>query len=318
MIKQHSYSWLAVALMSAFVSAQAEPDMREWQSTNKQTVEAMLISEKGPNVILQKADGSMLSIRKTGLSIKDQEFIKSMADLKEQKERRKIVEKQFAENGLKYGEQIMPLPDKMKKSTILGPDYLIFIPENYGLTKSGTPIILFLHGAGERGIDINLVKVHGIAKMCTKRKNFPFIAISPQCQPEKWWDPEQLKELLDHVIDLLDVDGDRVYLTGLSMGGFGSWALAAKYPDTFAAVVPICGGGNPADAGKIKDIPIWAFHGDIDDVVNISKSQAMVDALEKLKGNVKFTIYPGVGHNSWTKAYNDPELYDWLLSQKRQ
>jgi predicted peptidase len=102
------------------------------------------------------------------------------------------------------------------------------------------------------------------------------------------------------------------------MGGFGTWSTTSAYPDLFAAAIPICGGGDPGKADKIKDLPIWVFHGDADTVVKIEKSQVMVDALKKRKSKVKFTIYPGVGHDSWSKTYNNPEIYDWLLEHKRK
>jgi predicted peptidase len=113
------------------------------------------------------------------------------------------------------------------------------------------------------------------------------------------------------------VDPDRVYLTGLSMGGYGTWSLAAAHPERFAAIVPICGGGNPADAAKLASLPVWVFHGAKDPTVPLERSKEMVEAIKSAGGNPRFTIYPEAGHDSWTETYNNPELYQWLLEQKK-
>ena len=205
--------------------------------------------------------------------------------------------------------------------------YHLYLPADYGKAEAKDkkwPVMLFLHGAGERGDgkgELDNVKKHGPPMLVEKKPNSPatqFIIISPQCPVKQGWDVEALKGLLDEVVSSHKADPDRIYLTGLSMGGFGSWSMAAKYPDTFAAVAPICGGGSPANAGKIKHLPIWVFHGDKDTAVPLQKSQEMVDALKAAGAKeVEFTVYPGVGHDSWVKAYNDPKLYEWLLSHKR-
>ena len=196
-------------------------------------------------------------------------------------------------------------------------NYLLFLPAGYEKSDKAWPLILFLHGAGESGDDLQKVKVHGPPKIVEKKPDFPFILVSPQ-SPGRGWDAATLKALLDDVIARHRVDRDRIYLTGLSMGGFGSWSLAAAYPDLFAAVVPICGGGNPADAGRLKGLPIWVFHGAKDPVVPIARSVAMVKALKDAGSEVKFTVYPEAGHDSWTETYDNPELYKWLLEQKRK
>jgi len=195
--------------------------------------------------------------------------------------------------------------------------YLLYLPENYN-TSENFPLLLFLHGAGERGDDLEKVKVHGPPKLIAGGKNFPFIVVSPQCPENQWWSSEVLDALLKDIVDNYNVDEDRIYVTGLSMGGFGTWELAIKYPNRFAAIAPICGGGNFHLADVLKDLPIWVFHGAKDNVVPLKSSQEMVDALEKVGGNVKFTIYPMAGHDSWTETYNNPELYEWFLKQKRK
>jgi len=197
-------------------------------------------------------------------------------------------------------------------------NYLLFLPEGYSNDSDKKwPVMLFLHGAGERGSDVNKVKVHGPPKIVQNRKDFPFIVVSPQCPSDSWWRPFELIALLDEIQSQYKVDPDRVYLTGLSMGGFGTWDLATQYPQRFAAIAPICGGGNPVLARRIKDIPAWVFHGGADRVVPVARSEEMVDALKKAGADVKFTRYEGVDHDSWTRTYANEELYQWMLSHKR-
>ncbi len=197
-------------------------------------------------------------------------------------------------------------------------NYLLFLPEDYGKDPDKKwPLILFLHGAGERGEDVNKVKVHGPPKIVEKKKDFPFIVVSPQCPANAWWNPQDLNALLDDVMAAHKVDADRVYLTGLSMGGFGTWEMISRYPQRFAAIAPICGAGNPAMVRRFKDVPVWVFHGDKDPVVPVSGSDDMVAALKKAGAEVKYTRYEGVQHDSWTLTYDNQELYDWFLSHKR-
>jgi len=198
-------------------------------------------------------------------------------------------------------------------------NYLLFLPEGYGKGDKTWPLILFLHGAGECGNDLAKVKIHGPPKIVETKKDFPFIVVSPQSPSRRVaWNPDALNVLLDNIISHYKVDRDRIYLTGLSMGGYGTWALAGTSPERFAAIVPICGGGDPADARRLKDLPTWVFHGAKDDAVPLARSEEMVKALREAGGNVKFTVYPEVGHDSWTETYNNPKLYEWLLQQKRK
>ena len=199
-------------------------------------------------------------------------------------------------------------------------DYLLFLPQDYGKDKDKKwPVIVFLHGAGERGSDVNKVKAHGPPKLAeTTRKDLPFIVISPQCPEGKWWDPVVIVGLLDEVAATHAADLDRVYLTGLSMGGYGTWETATQYPDRFAAIAPICGGGNPHRVSRIKHVPTWVFHGDKDEAVPVRKSEEMVEALKRAGGDVEFTRYPEAGHDSWTATYDNPALYEWFLKHKRK
>lgn len=196
--------------------------------------------------------------------------------------------------------------------------YLLYLPESYEQSDKAWPLILFLHGAGESGDDLAKVKMHGPPKLIeAKALDFPCIVVSPQ-SPGRGWQPDQLAALLEDLATRYRVDKDRVYVTGLSMGGFGTWSLAAAYPDRFAAIAPICGGGNPNDAPKLKNLAIWVFHGAKDPVVRLESSQRMVDALKQEGVDVKFTIYPDAGHDSWTTTYENPEFYKWLFAQERR
>ena len=194
--------------------------------------------------------------------------------------------------------------------------YLLYLPKDYQQRESW-PLLLFLHGAGERGDDLEVVKKHGPPKLVAAGKDFPFIVVSPQCPKDMSWQPIELTALLDDVAAKYKVDADRVYVTGLSMGGFGSWGLAAYAPDRLAAIAPVCGGGEAFWTKRFAKLPVWAFHGAKDTTVPLERSQTMIDALKKSGGDPKLTIYPDAGHDSWTETYNNPALYEWLLEQKR-
>ncbi len=200
----------------------------------------------------------------------------------------------------------------------VGCKYLLFLPKGYGAGGDRWPLILFLHGAGERGADLELVKVHGLPKILDMQHDFPFIVVSPQCPHDGWWSNDVLNALLEEVVSRYAIDGDRIYVTGLSMGGYGTWSLAIEYPRKFAAIAPICGGGIPLLASRIKHLPVWAFHGTEDDVVPLTESERMVNSLKECGGNVKFTVYSDAGHDSWTRTYENPALYSWFLQNRRR
>ena len=194
--------------------------------------------------------------------------------------------------------------------------YLLYLPDGYS-DEEKYPLLVFLHGAGERGDDLELVKIHGPPKLIEAGHDFPFIIVSPQVPLDEWWSPDTVVWLTKEIMDNYSVDTEWVYLTGLSMGGFGTWRTATKYPEMYAAIAPICGGGDPSKAHLIKDVPVWVFHGAKDDVVPIKRSEEMYDALKEY-GNIEFTVYPEANHDSWTKTYENPKLYEWLLSHKRK
>lgn len=196
-------------------------------------------------------------------------------------------------------------------------DYLLHIPDTEDQPADKKwPVILFLHGSGERGSDLNKVKANGLPNIVDQDKSFPFIVISPQCPEDEFWamEKEALHAIVEHVLENYPADPKRVYLTGLSMGGYGAWHLPIDYPDVFAAVAPVCGGIDPSKAEALRDVPIWAFHGAKDDVVPLSESQGIVDALEAIEANVKLTVYREGNHNAWDETYSNPDLYKWFLS----
>ena len=215
--------------------------------------------------------------------------------------------------------QLLRTPKPLDESGTETLQYLLYLPKEYepGAEKDW-PLLLFLHGAGERGDDLDLVTVHGPPKRIAKEPEFaekcPFIVVSPQCLKDHYWSPAQLQLLLDEIIERYQVDEKRIYVTGISMGGFGTWMLTADKPERFAAVAPICGGFDPEQAKKFVNVPVWTFHGDADGAVPVKLTQNMVKAIEDVGGKkVKMTIYPGVNHDSWTQTYINQELYDWFL-----
>jgi len=197
-------------------------------------------------------------------------------------------------------------------------DYLLHLPEGYAPDGPAWPLILFLHGAGERGDDLAKLRVNGIPRNIENQPDFPFIVASPQCPESSFWTQEllSLKALLDDLVARYNVDESRIYLTGLSMGGFGTWHLACTCPERFAAIAPICGGlmGPAVLVSSLARVPTWVFHGGKDPVVDIEQSQRLVDQLESVGGDVRFTIYPKAEHDSWTETYDNAALYEWFLA----
>lgn len=200
--------------------------------------------------------------------------------------------------------------------------YKLYLPKEYKSQKNRMwPLLVFLHGAGERGSDLNLLELHGPPRLIKENKfNTNFIVLAPQCPKDIWWPKKNDK--IYKIIQLIKagyrVDQSRIYLTGLSMGGFGTWALASQYPAEFAAVAPICGGGEVQTVCKLNNTPVWAFHGARDSVIPIKRSVDMIEALQRC-GNkrAKLTIYPDATHDSWTKTYANPRFYSWLLSHSK-
>jgi len=215
----------------------------------------------------------------------------------------------------KQVEQELKTPDGKSIS------YLLYLPKGYDSQPAKWPLMLFLHGRGESDGPLSMVKKWGPPRLIERGEDLHYVVVSPQCprSPESWPLSSQqalLVALLDHVVKTYKVDEDRIYLTGLSMGGYGSWRLAADHPERFAAVVPVCGAGKTADAERLKNLPIWAWHGTDDPAVPFQRSAEMVEAIKQAGGtNIRFTSLEGIGHNSWEAAYASPDLYQWLEKQ---
>lgn len=197
--------------------------------------------------------------------------------------------------------------------------YAAILPDGYEQhPDEHYPVILFLHGSGERGHDLSRVtQTHGPQKYLGKGHPNPFLILIPQCPSHAWWFAPQLLALLDQASGKYRVDPDRIYLTGLSMGGYGTYDLAMYAPDRFAAIVPICGAGDTTDVQRIRELPCWIFHGGKDQAVPIERMYQMKNALLQVHARATWTIYPELPHDSWTITYSNPALYDWLLAQSR-
>jgi len=218
--------------------------------------------------------------------------------------------------------------------------YNILLADNFDTNKDSTkkyPLILFLHGAGERGNDNekHIIHIKELFLDSENRKNYNAFVIAPQCPNEKKWvevdwslkkhdmpelpsEPMRLTmDLIDSLIASYPIDTNKIYITGLSMGGFGTWDAIARYPNKFAAAIPICGGGDEKTAKTIKDIPIWAFHGSADHVVMTDRTRNMINAIRAVGGKPLYTEYKGIGHGSWFKTYKEPTLLEWLFAQSK-
>ena len=202
------------------------------------------------------------------------------------------------------------------KDPVTGLGYLLYQPKT--VAKEKLPLLIFLHGSGERGADLKLLHKNNLPKRLDAMADLPYIAVAPQCPAGKRWDDVALlDQFLDHLLATLPVDRDRVVLTGLSLGGFGTWKWGAARPERFAGLAPVCGAGDANTVGSLKGMPVWAFHGDKDPAVPYERGKAMATAAEKAGALVKFTTYPGVGHNSWVQAYEEPEFDRWVLARHR-
>jgi len=214
--------------------------------------------------------------------------------------------------------------------------YRLLKPKDYSPSVK-YPVVVFLHGAGERGDDNKAQLIHGMSDYASDALmgKYPCFVLAPQCPKGKQWVdvpfgslkhdmPQQPSDALRLTMDAVaalekefSIDPDRWYITGLSMGGYGTWDALQRYPNRFAAAVPICGGGDTKLASRIIHIPIWAFHGDKDQAVPTERSRQMIAALREAGGMPKYTEYANVGHDSWTATYKDPAMHEWMFAQKR-
>jgi predicted peptidase len=207
-------------------------------------------------------------------------------------------------------------------------NYLLHFPDDYESDNfKRWPLLVFLHGAGERGTNLALVSKHGPLKLVNQGRQLPFVILAPQCPERRIWDADALMALVDHVIVRFRIDPRRVYLTGLSMGGYGVWDLATSYPERFAAIGPVCGVGSAADvlladpvkARALRSLAVWAFHGAKDDVVPVAESRMMIAAFRKAGSKkASLTVYRHLGHDSYTATYGNPKLYAWFLKHQRK
>ncbi len=194
--------------------------------------------------------------------------------------------------------------------------YLVVKPRDYSPDKK-YPLLIFLHGRGEQGDDIDRVKIHGPFKM-VEQLGLELLVIAPQSPQDERWDIDMLDAFVEEVIQKYPVDKNRIYLTGLSMGGEAVWRLAIRRPETFAAIAPICGGwSSPSQAERLRNVPVWAFHGAKDSTVLLQESKKMLAALEAFGADVRLTVYEDIAHASWKPAYKDPELYQWMMSHSK-
>jgi len=196
--------------------------------------------------------------------------------------------------------------------------YWLYLPDEYDSKASAKwPLVLFLHGSGERGDDLEKVKIHGPPKLAAEGKSFPFVLVSPQCPTGSRWNADELSKLVDALANTYRIDRERLYVTGLSMGGSGTWSLVASNPDKFAAAMPLCGRGDLEACEKLAKTPTWIFIGAKDRAETVQNCQDMAAALKKAGCDSKLTLYPELPHDCWTVTYNNPEVYEWLLSHKR-
>ena len=182
------------------------------------------------------------------------------------------------------------------------------------------PLLVFLHGYGQSGVDLQTVRENWPPKLFGEGKQFPFVLASPKCPTGFYWRGNVVIGLIDHLIENYSIDPNRIYLTGLSMGGYGTWQISHEYPERFAAVAPVCGGGlfvSPYFMDRLKNLPVWAFHDKRDDVIPYQESVSMVEGVNAAGGNAKLTTFDEGKHNISEEAYNNDELYDWFLKHSK-
>lgn len=232
----------------------------------------------------------------------------------------------------------MEWKSQLSKETFQGPGgvlpFRLLRPKNEEKAGQKYPLVVFLHGAGERGTDNETPLVHGVVEFVKNQDRHPCFLIAPQCPSGKRWvevdwsspshlmptEPsapmQSLIALIEHLEKTLPIDSRRIYLTGLSMGGYGVWDLMARQPGRYAAAVPVCGGADETKAAELARTPVWAFHGAKDGVVVPQRSRNAIEAVKKAGGIAKYEEYPDVGHDSWNRAYANRDMHDWLFERK--
>lgn len=282
---------------------------RQWTDIKGRQVEAEFVSQDETNVVLKLAsNGKPVPAPLATLSEADREFLRAKAA---------EANAPVAATG-NYAAQCTGSFEQGNYEGKL--PFLLRVPSD--LKKGGKyPLLLFLHGAGEKGNDNKKQLKHDPTKHAPKgvfEKN-QVIVVAPQCPADEYWSGPTLETVIKMVKDLqkeLPVDPQRIYITGLSMGGFGTWSALTIKPKLFAAAIPICGGGDAKSVHKFVKLPIWAFHNDGDSTVSVEGSRSMIAALKKAGGDPKYTEYQSTQHNAWSRTYKDPGLYEWLFAQK--
>lgn len=232
-----------------------------------------------------------------------------------------LVSIMFLAQGCSAQQKSILIDDKMETVVKETLEYYLYFPEDYQAdTEEKYSLLLFLHGGGESGDSLITVKRNGPPKLIAQGKKFPFLILAPQNPNQnKWWNTRAVKQLLDTIVANNAVDIDRIYLTGLSRGGGAAWEMAVQYPDIFAAMAVVCGMTPLPYASWInREMPIWVFHGDQDKSIPVSESDLMVTKLKEMGYDIRYTRYPGVGHNSWIQAYETEELYEWFMEQSKR
>lgn len=195
-------------------------------------------------------------------------------------------------------------------------EYVVRYPNGYMEGTKG-PLIIFLHGAGSRGKNMQKLLNNPFFRITNQLTDFPFVTVAPQCSENTWFDMfSELQGLVRKVANEIYVDTKQIYLIGASMGGYAVWQLAMSMPEYFAAICPICGGGMYWNAGRLVNVPVWAFHGKLDETVLVEESEKMVKAINRRGGNARLTVYQNCGHDAWSDAYRSSEVYEWLLSHR--
>jgi len=201
-------------------------------------------------------------------------------------------------------------------------NYLLYLPKNYSTQNKKYPLVIYLHGGSQKGNDLNKLKTYGMPYLVDKGQNFKFIIVSPQCPDNKYWSTENwFDSLYAELIAKYRIDTNRIYVTGISMGGYGTYIVAMDFPEKFAAIVPLCGGINDSDTSRVcnlSKIPIWTFHGTADDKISITETERVANKLKKSNGNIKFTRLKNEGHEIEYLYQNKPQIYKWLLRHRKQ
>jgi dipeptidyl aminopeptidase/acylaminoacyl peptidase len=307
--------WVTCGLLAACLCGIAAAESRTWTSVDGKTLDAEYVTSTDRNVTIRRAsDGRRFTLSLDKISEEDRKWVAE-----------KIEELEGPGKKEPSGIFADRLNDDWEKMEFESLKFRFYGGKRLRAEKR-YPVVIYLHGKGSGGSD-NEKQLHGAARKFAEGdiyKDNPSLILVPQCPDDsKGWNGEYLDDvigLIGAALENLPADEDRVYITGVSMGGFGTWKAIAQSPDLFAAAVPVCGGGSPSTARAIKDIPIWAHHGAADPVVSVEFTRRMVEALEKAKGNIKYTEYDeasGIKHDAWTPCYGNDEVFEWIFAQRR-